>query len=775
MCCVLILFALGTLLGATVLNFCSILPEVMTVLCFCTISSLLLVTVCLLSSTDILKRICVLLLASIVGFGWAYQKASQRLSWSLRPALWGQALQVKGTITGLSVWHQKTLRVDLIAESLNGEKLGNAPQFRLFWPHATSFLQEGDKIEAIVKLEPPWHLANPGCFDQQKQLFIEGIRAKGKIIAMKAVIVSDKGSITKLRQALNEQMALLLPDKPLLGVIQATTLGLYKNITPRQWQVFQITGTTHAIAISGLHISLVAILFGGMITLIAKRLTFLTIWYPAKFYGAFTAMVSATAYCALAGFAIPTQRSLAMILVALFALVTRQKVMSFDLLALAWLGIGFFDPLATLQLGFWLSFGCVAALIYGGTHASSASFWRKWIMPQMIVFIGLLPMGVLFFHQVSLLSPLANFIALPIINFFVIPPSLLAIVLMKISIPIATLALNIAHAALYFIWHILEKIADCPFGVWQPGDIPVFSCFLSLIGVVILLAPKGLPGRQFGWFGLLPMICYQPVSIKEGECRLTLLDVGQGLAVVIQTRNHVLLYDVGPQYGKENDAGKRVIRPYLRAQQIKKIDRIIISHGDLDHRAGLNSLEDLLQGEIFTSEPHRLRQLSKLCEALTEWEWDGVRFKMLNQMGSAAKNRNDRSCVLKVMTQKQSVLLTGDIEKGAEDHLLATSPELLTSTLVVVPHHGSLTSSSIPFVKQVGAKYALYPVGMGNRYGFPKSEILKRYRQFGSENIVVAQSGALIFQLNNEDELTPPTRWRDTSLQYWHTIVPSGE
>lgn len=770
----LILIAWGTLIGATLLNFYSTLPDKTTVVYWSVSGLLLAIIISFLTKSIIYRRIIVFLLASIVGFGWAYQQASSRLAFVLKPELWRQELTVKGTINGISQWHEKTLRFDLVLSSINGDAVDEKPVLRLFWSKASQSLRDEDEVEMVVKLEPPWHLANPGGYDQQKQLFVEGIRAKGKVVAIKSITTSDNSSITRLRESLNEKMATLLVDKPLLGVIQATTLGLYKNITAHQWQVFQATGTTHAIAISGLHISLVAILFGGAITFLVKRSTLLLLYYPAKFYGAIAAMISATIYCALAGFSIPTQRSLAMILVALVALLTRQKIASWHLLATAWLAIGFLDPLATLQLGFWLSFGCVAALIYGGSHASN-SLWRKYVMPQMIVFIGLLPLGVLFFEQTSLLAPLANFVALPIINFLVIPPSLLAILFMKISMPLAGASLKIAHAALYFVWLILENMADWPIAVWQAGHVAIFSCFLAFLGVLLLLTPRGFPGRHFGWFGFLPMICYQPTPIPEGEFRLTVLDVGQGLSCVIQTRHHTLLYDAGPKYGEEVDAGKRVIKPYLRCEKIKKIDRIVISHGDLDHRAGLNSLQDMLQGEIFSSEPQRLSLPTKLCEELTEWEWDGVRFRMLNQANLAAKNRNDRSCVLKIMTQKQSVLLTGDIEKGAEAELLQTVPELLTSSIIVVPHHGSLTSSSLEFVKQVGAKYAIYPVGFGNRYGFPKMDVLSRYRESGAENILVSQSGALIFQLNNQDELTPPTRWRDTSLKYWHTIIRSGE
>ncbi|HRE32928.1 MAG TPA: ComEC/Rec2 family competence protein, partial [Candidatus Berkiella sp.] len=279
----LILFALGSLLGATLLNFFSTLPQIDYVVYGGISSSLLFI--CLLTNKLLLKRLSLFLLASIVGFCFAYQHASARLAWSLKPTWWGETLTVTGMVTGISQWHEQTLRFDLAVEALNSELIATTPKIRLFWPRANQWLKEGDKITATVKLQPPWHLANPGNFDQQKQFFIEEIRAVGKLIAIQSIQFFSQKSITRFRLYLNEQMAQILTNKPLLGVIQATTLGLYKNITPRQWQVFQMTGTTHAIAISGLHVSLVALLFGGFVTWVARRVTFLTLLYPAKFYG----------------------------------------------------------------------------------------------------------------------------------------------------------------------------------------------------------------------------------------------------------------------------------------------------------------------------------------------------------------------------------------------------------------------------------------------------------------------------------------------------------
>jgi competence protein ComEC len=211
-----------------------------------------------------------------------------------------------------------------------------------------------------------------------------------------------------------------------------------------------------------------------------------------------------------------------------------------------------------------------------------------------------------------------------------------------------------------------------------------------------------------------------------------------------------------------------VIKPFLLSQHIKSLDKVVISHSDLDHRGGLIGLRQWPMGEVLCSEPDRLAIPAVHCVAGQSWEWDGVQFTMLGPQSQAVKKRNDRSCVLSIQAGKQSILLTGDIEQSAEKTLMNVFPNQLTTSILVVPHHGSLTSSSVDFVNRVAPQYALYPVGLGNQYGFPKSSIVKRYEEVGSKNLVVSETGALIFQLNGEDELTPPTRWRDTSRHYWH-------
>lgn len=762
----LIAFAVGSLFGATILNAFSTLPQPEDVVVFMVIAMSI---ACILWCTNkqVLQTVRVILLSVIIGFSWAYFQACQKLAWQLPQEHINQSIEILGTVTGVSQWNSRTLRFDILMSHCAGKKLVSPVKARLFWANASVLLANNDKIRCHVKLKPPWHLANPGGFDQEKQFFIEGIRATGKLISLNEYEIGSRRNLTGLRQYLNDRMSNLLVDKPFLGVIQATTLGIYKNITPEQWQVFQATGTSHAIAISGLHVALVAMLCCFVVTAITRRFVLLTSLYPAQCYGAIAAMIGAISYSSIAGFSIPTQRSLIMIMVALLALLKRQPIFSWYSLALSWIVIGMIDPLAPLQMGFWLSFGSVAALIYGGSHVGKQR-WQQWVIPQCVAFVGIVPLCVLFFHQVAILSPLANMIALPVINILVVPPSLMALLLMGFSTTLAKFSLWVAHTALLSIWGILEKIAHLSFSIWHFGQVPLLHLILVFCGAFLLLAPKGIPARHLGWLGFLPMIFFQTPSLNEGECRFTLLDVGQGLAGVIQTQHHTLLYDAGPQYGDNHDAGGRVIQPFLLTQQINTLDKVIISHSDLDHRGGLKGLQNWPMGEVITSEPTRLTLSARQCLAGEKWQWDGVDFALLSPFVVEDKKRNNLSCVLKVSAGKQSVLFAGDIEQTTEKKLVEAFPDLLKSTILVVPHHGSLTSSSNEFVSKVSPEYALYSVGLGNRYGFPKAAVIKRYEEVGSKNLIVSQTGAMIFHLNDTEELTPPICWRETSRHYWH-------
>ncbi|MBS0289446.1 MAG: DNA internalization-related competence protein ComEC/Rec2 [Proteobacteria bacterium] len=773
----LISIAIGTLLGTVGLNCFSTLPQLQNIVVLIT-SILGLAVLFLFVSKQKLILLSSMLFAICVGFCWAFYCAQQKM-WRLPQEDILKPITFCGTVTGVMRSFSNTLRFEVRLHRYQENTITQPIKVRLYVTDL--LLKDSDQICGIAQLKPNWHLSNPGSFDQEKQLFSEGIVATGKLLHVHEIKKSNKISIHRLREKLIDRMDEIIGDKPYLGVIQATTLGIYHKVTPLQWQLFQTTGTVHAIAISGMHISFVALLCGGWITLLVKRFPKLTNRMPAKYYGAIFGLIGAWIYAALAGFSIPTQRALMMIVVAGIALFKGQPLLSWHALALAWLGIFIVDPLAILQIGFWLSFGCVGALIYGASHLPEKPAWRKWILPQWIVFIGLLPWCLLFFHQIPLLSPIANIIVLPVIDLLIIPACLLGLILSCISKSLAGMVWSIAEYALECVGWILSQLSNMPFNMWQQGDVPWMYLLFGFFASLGLLAPKGILGKQWLWLGFLPMLFYQGKRPLHAEFYFTLLDVGQGLAAVIQTRHHTLLYDAGPEFGKNNDAGRSVIIPFFLTQHIKRLDKVVISHGDLDHRGGLRSLDKWPIEDILSSETHRLSRSSRRCIGGEQWEWDGVTFLILNpldevkehayqhQEASAVyKKRNNISCVLKVTTGDQSVLLTGDIEKGAESLLLKRSKADLKSTVLVVPHHGSLTSSSEEFIKAVSPKYALFPVGMNNRYGFPKQTILARYQAMGVKNLIVSQTGALMFQLNKTNELTPPVRWRDTVRRYWH-------
>lgn len=731
--------ALSSLLGATALNVFQRLPSpwVIVVLIGCGVILVLLLQFVI--SQPIFKAITVGLLAAAIGFGWTYFYAYQRLHAQIPLAVCYKPHIMSGIVSGIVRRDKLQQQFDLISpewgkirlyirntllENNNNNKNKDEDKIHL---------KAGDRLSLTVKLTYPWRLANPGTFDHEKQLFKEGIAGTGTVIALHDYQPPTGWSITRFRQQLFEQLSQRYTDKPLLPIIQATTLGLYGDMTAHQFEVFAATGTLHAVAISGSHIAMIAWFCTMLITFMTRQSCWLTRFHPAQHYGAVAGMLGAWCYGALAGFGIPTQRALIMILFALWALLQGKKILTWDLLAFAWLGVGCMDPLSVLDNGFWLSFGCVAILILCQSH-TMGSWWRRWILPQWCIFIGTIPMSIVFFHQVAFISPIANMLTLPILGFLVVPLSLIGVLLIALSPALADLLIISAHACLTLAWAILEPLASLPL------------C-LSL-------------GFTF--------------SPQVGDCRFTLLDVGQGLSVFVQTAHHTLLFDTGPRYGNDQDAGSRVIKPFLTTQGIKSLDALIISHRDFDHRGGWASLQNMPIKTIYSSEPENIAPEAISCHTPISWEWDGIRFTLFSAkpkrpMHTPPKRhqRNNDSCLLKIQGAHQSVLITGDIEKTAESQLVKECSHLLPSNILVVPHHGSLTSSSDGFVAAVSPQYALYAAGFHNRFGFPRREIKAKYAQMGAQNRVSYETGAMTFLLGPTEKLTPPTCWRDTHRHYW--------
>ena len=427
-----------------------------------------------------------------------------------------------------------------------------------------------------------------------------------------------------------------------------------------------------------------------------------------------------------------------------------------------------------LSPGFWLSFGAVALIFYVTAHRLRPPHWLvTYGRVQWAMSIGLIPPLLAMFQQVSLVSPIANAFAIPLVSFVVVPLTLLGAVL-PFDWP-----LWLAHQAMGVCIHLLEWLNSLPEVVWTQHAPPTWSIAIGMFGVLWMLLPRGFPARWLGLIALLPMFLVLPAVPPENSLRLVIFDVGQGLAVAAQTHNHALLYDTGPYFNSEANSGNRILIPALRGMGIARLDGLILTHDDNDHTGGALSIlqgipVDWLSSSLAANHP-LLQHASNTqrCMDGQAWEWDGVRFEVLHPTAeSYAEEKirdNNRSCVLKISTGKNSVLLAADIEKDSEWRLLKQHEEELPATILVVPHHGSKTSSVNAFIAAVHPRYAVFTVGYRNRFGHPKEEIVERYRAIGSELLRSDKDGAIMVEMDTQN--VSVERYRKSHARYWQQAV----
>ena len=547
-------------------------------------------------------------------------------------------------------------------------------------------------------------------------------------------------------------------------------MGEQDDITRPQWEVLRRTGTAHLIAISGSHIGLIAG-FIFVVTLKATARLGIMRWAPPAI-AAWAGLLAALLYSALADFAIPTQRSMIMIAVAMGGIVCQRHLHASHVLALALVAVLLWDPLAVVAPGFWLSFGAVAMIGYtvaGRVENLGAGrlLWRiNWITA-----IGLAPLLLLFFGQVSLISPIANLLAVPILGTVLIPLCLTGTLLLTVIPSLGQSLLALAEFIMQAAWRALEALSVLPYAQWTHAEPPVWCILLALLGVIWMLAPRGIPGRWLGLVMLLPALLYAPERLPPGGFRLTLLAVGQGLAAVVENRHRTLAFDAGAKLSRHFDMGNAVVEPYLRHRGLGRIDVLVISHGDNDHSGGARSLLQVFPvRHLLTSVPDLFRDDAAMsCQAGQGWRWDGVDFQMLGPVAASTRD-NDNSCVLRVRGEGGSVLLTGDIEADAENRLVTRYGSALRSDVLVVPHHGSKTSSTPALLAAVRPRWGLVPAGYLNRFGFPHREVLERYRAFGIAVMNVAEAGTLTVEPGAPgNRISPPQAFREGYRRYWLT------
>jgi competence protein ComEC len=659
----------------------------------------------------------------------------------------------------------------------DGEPLPFKGLVRLSWYDRPPPLRAGEQWRLSVRLKPRHGLANPGTFDFERWLFEQGIKATGNLRRGDPPERLDAGAgaywLDRGRERLARHLARVLEDAPALPLIQALVIGDRSGFDQDDWEVLTRTGTNHLVAISGLHVGLIA---GGVFVLVRRLWSLsarLTVGLAAPRAAAIGGVLAALGYAGLAGFAVSTQRALVMVAVVLAALFWQRTLRPYHALILALVGVLLVDARAVLSPGFWLSFGAVAALLFSlGHRLPSRDLWTRWGRAQWAVAIGLLPLLFLLFGRASLIAPLVNLVAVPIFSLMLLPLVLVASLVSLI--PGLELPLQLTAHLLGWCLDGLSWIAGLSWAAMALPQRPIWVWPVAGAGVLLLLAPRGLPGRWLGALLLLPMFVLRAPEPAYGEARFTLLDVGLGLAAVVRTREGTLVYDTGPGFPSGFNTGSAVVAPFLAAQGVGRIERLVISHADGDHAGGLVGLVDRVAiDRIDSGEPGRLGLPGvEPCRAGEQWEWSGVSFHFLHPADASFRG-NDASCVLRVEAGGRSILLTGDIHARVERRLARELGDLLASDVLVAGHHGSTTSTHPEFLDAVAPGLVLIPSGYANQFGFPASDVRERIAVRGVPVLDTGLVGAIELRLGADGTVGGPWTWREREGRLW-THRPTG-
>jgi competence protein ComEC len=730
-------------------------------------------------SIRIARRVTILLFALLLGFSYAAWIAQTRLSDSLPNAWQGQNITLTGIVAEMPRAHERGLRFAFDVEDVQTESVHVPAHIQLatYDGDADSPLDihAGERWRFTVRLKQPHATSNPHGFDFEAWALERNIRATGYVHAkgentkLAETSRSPTHFIERLRESVRTHFKQTLGDAPYAGILVALAIGDQASISQTEWQLFTRTGVNHLMSISGLHITMLASLFFALTYWLWRRSVRLTLYFPARKAAALVGLFAALCYTLISGFEIPAQRTLFMLTTFAVMMLLSRNVAPSQMLAAALVVVLLADPWAVMSPGFWLSFGAVALIFYVTANRYGRTHWlMEYGKVQWAMTIGLIPPLLALFQQMSLVSPIANAFAIPLVSFVVVPLTLLG------TLPPFEWMLYLAHQAMALCMWLLARLDALPLSVWTQHAPPTWTIASGVLGALWILAPRGFPLRLLGILFLLPMFLVAPATPSENTARIIVFDVGQGLAVAVQTHKHAMLYDTGPDFAGESDSGNRILVPALRGMGIDKLDGLILSHDDIDHIGGTHSVMQSLPIEWVSSSlktDHPLLRTVKQHDTCTDgqsWVWDGVNFDVLHPGyldDSDKKHDNDQSCVLRISVGTQSILLVGDIEKTAESRLFALHMHDLPSTLLVAPHHGSKSSSSDEFVKAVSPRQVVFTTGYRNRFDHPHPTVWQRYGDTGANRLRSDVDGALIINLNAEG--LKVDSYRKTHRRYW--------
>lgn len=733
--------------------------------------------------------------------GW---RAAAYLAGGLAPELEGRDLVVTGIVASLPQRNEAGLRFRLAVESahLDGREVRLPRRLLVGWyggiesagdvldlQRLPPSVQAGERWRFALRPRAPHGQRNPHGFDYELWLWEQGVQATASVRAGPREPPPQRLASTwqypvdqarqRVRAAIEQQVA----DPRAAGVLAALVVGDQGAIERADWDTFRATGVAHLMSISGLHVTMFAWAAAALVGRVWRRSARLCLAWPAQHAALVGGLALAAGYAVFSGWGVPAQRTVLMLaVVGALRLSGRDWPWPWTWL-LACAAVVAIDPWALAQAGFWLSFVAVGVLFASGP--SSVAQGSQPARPalrrlvglggalareQAVVTVALAPLSLLLFQQVSLVGLLANMVAIPWVTLVVTPLGLAGV--------LVPAAWTVAAAAVDLLGAVLRVFAAWPFGTWSAAAPPLWAAAAGLAGGLLLAARLPWSARLAGVPLLLPVLLWQAPRPPPGEFELIAADVGQGNAVLLRTATHALVYDAGPGYSREADAGQRVLVPLLRALG-ERVDLLVLSHRDSDHTGGAGAVLRMQpQAQLLaTLEPahplHALRA-AQACEAGRTWEWDGVRFEILHPpAGPPAGNMrpNARSCVLRVGNGRMHALLAGDIEK-AQEGLLAAGTAPLRADWLLVPHHGSRTSSSDVFLDAVQPALAVVQAGYRNRFGHPAAEVVQRYAARGIPLQASPACGALTWR---SDAPRSPRCERSAEPRYWHHRMASGD
>jgi competence protein ComEC len=718
-------------------------------------------------------------LAFALGFALTLWRAELRLADRWPAERQGQEWLVQGTVASLpesvpTTWgqgHQTTETKPLqtwrfIFET---QQAGLPARIRSSWYRSEHTVRAGECWRLGLKIKTPHGSQNPDGFDYEGWLFRQDLGATATVRLAERCDPVAGYAVLRLRQQLRDALTQQLAAGPARAVMLALVLGDRSELRDDDWTVFRRTGTSHLVAISGFHLAIVAGFAFWLLRWSWGAWPALTRFWPAQKAAALGAAALAAGYALLTGFEPPVARALTMLLVGLAALLLHRPVAPFRVLALAWGAILLLDPFAVLSAGLWLSFAAVAAIIWlASGRLAPERGWRLALRIQLLLSLLLAPLTLFFFQGASWISPLVNLLMVP--WFVLLTPLVLGSALLQYLWPaVAGPLLAVAAQAVAATHTVLQALMQAHGQAWVPAAPAVAALGLALLGALLWSAPRGMPLRWLATLCILPLLLPASTAPKRGF-DLTVLDVGQGLAVVVRTAQHTLVFDAGPAHDEGFDAGESIVVPYLLGQGVTQVDLLMISHGDLDHRGGAAAVQAALpvrqaRGAL-SAEP---------CVSGQHWQWDGVQFTVLNGPADAQGLRspsNNGSCVLKVSVGDHAVLLPADIERDTEARLVLQQARALRADVLIAPHHGSRSSSSTPFVQAVNPDVVIFPAGFANSFRHPRPEVVERYRALGSALHMTGHEGALSLHVDPETGVGAVQGLRRQRPRYWWAAVP---